>query len=114
MTRLTSYAVAIPLLLCLGSTTPVLAATSSVKCSNGTVTVSTGTSGGTCGKEGTVFTCGKNEANQAGGGCDSEGKASCGNTSGSGSCTIAQHVVHPPKLIIPAVKAGVIKQAVTK
>jgi hypothetical protein len=97
MTRLTSYAVAIPIFLWLGLAAS-LAATSSIKCSNGTVTVSNGTSGGACAKEGTVFTCGKNETNQAGGGCDSDGKASCGNTLGSGSCTIAQGVVRPPKV----------------
>jgi hypothetical protein len=83
---ITSIAIAAGFLAIVGSAN---AATSSVKCSNGTVTVSTGSSSGTCAKEGTVITCGKNEANQAGGGCDSAGKASCGNTTGSGSCTIA-------------------------
>ena len=63
-------------------------ATSSIKCSNGTVTVGTGDSSGTCAKTGTVFTCGEGNPNQAGGGCDAAGKASCGNTSGSGTCTI--------------------------
>ena len=91
MVRLTLYALSILLLFWLKSTAPALAATSSIECSNGTVTVSTGNNGGICAQEGAVFTCGKLQPDQAGGGCDSVGKASCGNTSGSGSCTIASH-----------------------
>ena len=91
MVRLTLYALSIPLLFWLESSAPTLAATSSIDCSNGTVTVSTGNNGGTCVQEGAVFTCGKLQPDQAGGGCDSSGKASCGNTSGSGLCSIAAH-----------------------
>jgi hypothetical protein len=86
-------------------------ATSSIKCSNGTVTVSTGTSSGTCVKEGKVITCGKNETNQAGGGCDASGKASCGNTTGGGSCTIKKLVtgVKPKIDLAPGARTGGVK-----
>jgi hypothetical protein len=99
VTRLTLFALSIPAMFWLGSITPVLAqATSSVKCSDGTVTVSTGNNSGTCVKTGTVINCGKNSENESGGGCDSNGKASCGNTAGSGSCTIAAKVAPPKKV----------------
>ena len=81
---------ALALLSTFFSTGAAHAATSSIKCSNGTVTVSTGGSTGTCVKSGTVITCGQDQPNQAGGGCDASGNASCGNTSGAGSCTIAK------------------------
>lgn len=92
-------------------------ATSSVKCSDGTVTVSTGDSSGTCVKSGSVFTCGAGQTNQAGGGCDASGKASCGNTGGAGSCTISLTATgpgtRPPKVkgVRPdAVRGGVLKR----
>jgi len=107
MTRLTLCALSIPLVAWLGPTPALAQATSSIKCSDGVVTVSTGTSGGTCVKGGTVITCGQNQPDQAGGGCDASGKASCGNTTGAGSCTIAQAAVRPPKVVKrPPVGAG--------
>ena len=85
----------IPILFWIMPGGPALAqATSSIKCSNGTVTVSTGTNEGSCTKGGTVITCNGN-GSSVGGGCDEAGKASCGNAVGSGTCTIA--AVTPPK-----------------
>jgi hypothetical protein len=65
------------------------AASSSIVCGGHTVTVSTGTSSGSCVKSGTVITC-NDSGTSVGGGCDSNGAASCGNAVGSGTCGITK------------------------
>jgi hypothetical protein len=74
-----------------GFTTARAQATNSVKCTDGVVSVSTGDSSGTCVKKGLVINCTSGGGgNTAQGGCDLNGRATCGSTStGSGSCTIA-------------------------
>jgi hypothetical protein len=78
------------------ATVPAFAqASTSVKCSDGTVTVSTG-GGGRCTNKDKVIDC-ENPASKAGeesdwaiGGCGAQGKAVCGDSQGKGSCTITR------------------------
>jgi hypothetical protein len=73
-----------------GFSTARAQATTSVKCKDGTVTVSTGDSSGTCEKKGgAVINCTTGGERVAQGGCDLNGRATCSSTTGSGSCTIA-------------------------
>jgi len=98
-----AFVVGIVLTLGLGTATLASAATNSIKCSNGTVTVSTGGGTGACVKvsAGQKLTCQIGSTEVASGGCDANGKASCGDTLATGTCTIAQGVVRPPKLKLP-------------
>src|SRR6476469_4115112 len=74
-------------------------ATTSVKCSDGIVTVATG-GGGRCTTASKTIWCidvgsqlGE-ETSSATGGCDSNGKAVCNDTQGHGSCTITREKPH--------------------
>ena len=68
---------------------PAIASTSSIKCSSGTVTVSSGESG-RCTNTGRNITCTNGEGTTvAAGACNSAGVATCSNTSINGSCTIS-------------------------
>jgi hypothetical protein len=71
-----------------GFSTARAQATTSVKCKDGTVTVSTGDSSGTCTKKGLVINCTSGGA-KAQGGCDLNGRATCSDSTGSGTCNIA-------------------------
>jgi hypothetical protein len=65
-------------------------ATTSVKCKDGIVTVSTGDNSGQCVRKGLVINCGSGAGTNASrGGCDLNGRATCDSSTGSGSCTIA-------------------------
>ena len=88
MARLVLFVLLMGMLSSLATVPAFAQATSSVQCRAGIVIVSM--------KEGTVITCGKNEENQAGGGCDFDGNASCDNAVGIGSCTIVSREVYPP------------------
>ena len=85
-----SAAVIFALMTAVIGANPLHAATSSIVCGSHTVTVSTGGTGGSCVKSGTVITCNDNgTGTSVGGGCDAGGAASCGNSVGAGTCTIA-------------------------
>jgi hypothetical protein len=87
-----SFIVLLPIMLWLVSLGPAFAqAGTSVTCADGkTVHVTTGTSTGSCrtNELGSKFCQEKNGTNSTSGGCVN-GKAVCGDTSGSGDCTIA-------------------------
>jgi hypothetical protein len=87
---------AMALLIVTGAISPSRAATTSIKCKNGNiVTVSTGSSSGTCFKTvtdtGTLIHC-KDGSSDSVGQCKN-GKASCSDTVGSASCTITRKSV---------------------
>lgn len=85
------------------------AATTSVKCPNGTVTASTGSNGGQCstsGPNGKTVGC-SDGGNTSGGYCDkTTGMATCGTSVGSGSCTISKKKPHTAAAAPHATKAA--------
>jgi hypothetical protein len=102
MARSILFALSMGIMLSSLATVPAFAqATSSVKCSDGVVTVSTG-SGGRCTNKDNVINC-QNPASKKGlqsdwayGGCDNKGKAMCGDSEGHGSCTITREAPSKP------------------
>ena len=80
-------------------------ATTSIKCGNGTVTVSTGTNTGTCITFPSSVSCSDKGTKVSTGNCGADGKATCGSASGAGTCTITlEGTGNPPKVKVPSGK----------
>jgi hypothetical protein len=103
MTRfMTLYALSIVASLC--PMDPALAAASGIKCGNGNVNVSV--SGGHCSNYTTQVVCTNSKGDSAVGSCSTGGVASCGDSSGSGSCVISRRVIRGK----PGVPSGGLRQ----
>ena len=80
------------------------AATISKKCASGTVTVSTGTNTGACITIGGSVSCSDKGTKVSSGNCTGD-KATCGDASGAGTCTITlEGTGKPPKVKVPSGK----------
>ena len=94
MTRWTVYALSIPILFWLSSIDAALAASIGLKCQKGNVNISV--AGGSCEKGlGGVISCSNSKGDYTSGVCD-DGVATCGGTSGAGSCAISRRVIRRP------------------
>ncbi len=106
-TRVSGLALAV--LIAMGGLSAALAqATTSIKCSDGSVvTVTTGTKRGSCGKpwSDNGVTC-VDSGNSASGGCI-KGKPTCGNSEGAGECTIKSVSTNTPGTKVPRGKTPV-------
>ena len=94
MTRLALCAVSIAVFLWLGSMESALAASIGLKCQKGNVNISV--TGGSCETGiGGVIRCTNSKGDSAEAVCN-DGVATCGGTSGSGSCVISRRLRLPP------------------
>ena len=95
MTRWILCALSIPTLFWLSSIDAALAASIGLKCQKGNVNISV--AGGSCKKGvGGVISCVNSKGDYASGVCNDDGVATCGGTSGNGSCAISRRVIRRP------------------
>ena len=95
MTRWTLYSLSIATLFWLSSIDAALAASIGLKCQKGNVNISV--AGGSCEKGlGGVISCSNSKGDYTSGVCNNDGVATCGGTSGGGSCAISRRVIRRP------------------
>ena len=95
MTRWTLYSLSIATLFWLSSIDAALAASIGLKCQKGNVNISV--AAGSCEKGlGGVISCSNSKGDYTSGVCNDDGVATCGGTSGGGSCAISRRVIRRP------------------